>query len=201
MKAPAAAVAALAVVALGVGKGAAADQTAAAGVSLQPGQWEMAAQMTSVEIPGASPEAQAEVRRQIGQPQTSRECITPEQSRNPLAQMREMLAQGEGANCRFTDQVHGNGVIRIRGTCPGPGGRGSAQVAMEGSFTATTMQMTLTINAQGTNPATPGTSGMRMSVALSGHRVGECPAAPPPPATGEPPPETPPPPPPPPSRS
>jgi hypothetical protein len=187
VKASAVGAAALAVVALGVGRGAAADQAAAPGVSLQPGQWEMVTQMTSVESPGASAEAQALLRRQIGQSQTNRQCMTARQARNPLQEMRETLALTQGRNCRLTEEVFGDGVIRIRATCPsgeGPGG----QMSMDGSFTATTIQASLTVSVQGANPVIPGpgSGGMRMTANVSGRRTGECPATPAPPATEEP---------------
>ena len=155
--------------------------------TMQPGQWEMAVQVRSIDIPGAPPEAQAQIRSQVGRAQTNQDCITPEQARNPLAQMRQMVAQGRAASCQFTDQVFGGGVIRIRATCPGPSGQaGGGQVSMEGSFTATTLQAALTVSAQGANPAMPGATGMRMTAEIRGRRVGECRARPAPPAIGAP---------------
>jgi hypothetical protein len=189
-KASAAATTALLVVALGVWKGAAADQApAAAGVSLEPGQWEMVTRVTTMEIPGASPEAQAQIRNQVGQSQTNQDCLTAERARNPIQEMREAMSRGQAASCRFTDEVFGGGVIRIHATCPGAVGEGSSgQIAMEGSFTATTLQATLTLNVRGTNPAVPGATGMRVTAELRGRRLGECPVptTTPPPAIGVP---------------
>jgi hypothetical protein len=151
--------------------------------TMQPGQWEMAVQVRSIEVPGAPPQAQAQIRSGVGRTQTNQDCLTPERARNPRQDMRQMMAQGRAANCRFTDQVFGGGVIRIRATCPGPAGQGSsAQVSMEGSFTGTTLQATLAISAQGANPAMPGATGMRMTADIRGRRVGECRARPAPPA-------------------
>jgi uncharacterized protein DUF3617 len=167
--------------------GATSAPVVATGESMQPGQWEMAVQMRSIEIPGAPPEAQAQIRSQVGRAQTNQDCITPEQARNPLAQMRQMVAQGQAARCQFTDQVFGGGVIRIRATCPGPSGQaGGGQVSMEGAFTATTLQATLTVSATGANPRMPGATGMRMVADIRGRRIGECRARPAPPAIGVP---------------
>jgi hypothetical protein len=178
------------------GTSAAPDAPAAAGAAeMQPGQWEMVTQVTAIEVPGAPPEAQAQIRSQAGRLQTSQDCITPERARNPLAQMRQMMAQGQAARCQFSDEVFGGGVIRIRATCPAPSGRGSgAQVSLAGSFTATTLQATLSLAVQGANPAMPGATGMRMTANVRGHRVGECRARPAPPAIGMPVPAPPPPP-------
>jgi hypothetical protein len=157
-----------------------------------PGQWEMTTQVRSIEVPGAPPEAQAQIRSQVGRAQTNQECITPERARNPLAQMRQMMSQGQAARCQFTDQVFGGGVIRIGATCPGPSGQGSAQISMAGGFTGTTLQATLSVSAQGANPNMPGVTGMRMSAEIRGRRIGECRAGSAPPAIGVPAPPPPP---------
>jgi hypothetical protein len=138
---------------------------------LQPGQWEMGLQLKTLEMPGAPPEMVAQLRSAMSQSQPARSCLTAEEARNPLAQMREMVVQGQAANCRFTDEVFGGGVIRIRATCPGSGGRGGGQMSMEGSFTATTLNATLT--ARGSSPRVPGAT-MNMTAEITGRRTGDC---------------------------
>ena len=149
----------------------------------QPGQWESTAKVTAIQLTGAPPEIQARANSQVGQTRTGSECLTPEQARDPLAQMRRLMAQqGPTANCTFSDQVFSGGTIRIHGTCPAAGG-GSAEIALDGTFTATTMQATMTVNAQGpASAAMPGVTGMRITAEMNGRRTGECTtgAAPPP---------------------
>jgi hypothetical protein len=176
VRATAAAAAALVVVALGVGKGAAADQAPAAGGSLQPGLWEMAVELKSIEIPGAPPETQARMSSEVGRSQVNQECMTAEQARNPIQEMREGMARSQAASCRFFDEVFADGVIRIRATCPATAVGGSGgEISMEGSFTATTLQATLNVSTQGPNPAMQGATGIRMTTDIRGRRVGECP--------------------------
>ena len=140
----------------------------------QAGQWESVTTIKSIDIPGAPPEVLQQVRAQVGQAQTQRECLTAEQARDPLAQMRRMLSQGNTGNCNFTDQVFAGGTIRIRGTCNPPGG-GSAQVGLEGTFTETTLEANLTMNAQGpAGAAMPGVTSMNMTAEVRGRRVGDC---------------------------
>ncbi|HEV7661166.1 MAG TPA: DUF3617 domain-containing protein [Allosphingosinicella sp.] len=142
---------------------------------LQPGQWEKTLRFKSLELTGASPEVQARANRQVGQSQTNQECITPEKARNPLQEMREMAAQGRAANCRFTDETFSGGVIRIRATCGGAGQNESGTLSVEGSFTETTLQATLTVSGQGVaSPMMPGVTGMRMTAEISGRRTGDC---------------------------
>lgn len=182
MRAPAAAAAALLLVACGGQDGNRSNGSGEAGGasgarSLQPGQWEMASQVTSVDIPGAPPEVQAQMRAQQGRTQTDRTCITPEQASNPLRQLREGMTGPQGQNCQTSEDVFANGVIRIRTTCRAPGGtQGTAQLAIEGTFTATTLNGTVSINAEGANVAGPGTRSMRVSTTLRGRRIGDCPA-------------------------
>lgn len=194
MRMPTAAIAALLVAACGsqdgnsnaaAGKAGAGASAAGQGArSLQPGQWEMTTQMTSVEIPGAPPEVQTQMRAQQGRTQTDRTCITPEQASNPLRQFRESMT-GPGQGCQTPEDTFAGGVIRVRTICRRPGGAaGSAQVTMAGTFTATTLAATVSISAEGTNVAGPGTTAMRVSTNLRGRRIGDCPAnaAPPSPA-------------------
>jgi hypothetical protein len=143
---------------------------------MQPGQWEMVTQVTSVEAPGAPPQAQAQLRAQQGRSQTDRRCITPEQAANPTG---DLVGSGpQSRSCQFSDRTWAGGVIRVSATCRQPGGGASqAQLAMEGRFSATTLDATLTVSATGPNMS--GGSGIqrvRASSSVRGRRVGECPA-------------------------
>jgi hypothetical protein len=139
----------------------------------QPGEWETVTTIKSIDIPGAPPQVLAQVRAQVGQGTTQRECLTAEQARDPMAQMNRMLSQGNAGNCNFTDRVFAGGTIHIRGTCSPAGG--TAQVSLEGTFTETTLEANLTMNAQGAaNAAMPGVTGMNMAAEMRSRRVGDC---------------------------
>ena len=148
-------------------------------VSLQPGQWEHTIQFTSIDAPGM-PEAQLGMMRQMmGRPQTESTCLTPEQAANPTG---GMLSPGGGQNCQFSENVFSGGTVRVRGTCQQPGG-GSAQMSMEGTYTATTMtmQMTSEVTMPPGMPAPPGATAprsVRMSGTVVGRRTGDCAARP-----------------------
>jgi Protein of unknown function (DUF3617) len=144
--------------------------------AMQPGQWEMVTQVTAVDMPGAPPEAQAQLRAQQGRAQTDRRCITPAQAANPT---RDLVGSGpQSRNCQFSDRTFGGGVIRIRATCRPPGGGVSrAELAMEGAFTETTLDARLTVSAVGPNMSGGrGTQTVRASSTVRGRRIGECPA-------------------------
>lgn len=144
--------------------------------AMQPGQWEMVTQVTAIEMPGAPPEAQAQLRAQQGGSQTDRKCITPAQAANPT---RELVGSGvQSRNCQFSDRTFADGLIRIRASCRQPGGGGGrAEMAMEGGFTATTLEARLTVSAVGPNMSGgPGTQTLRAISSVRGRRVGACPA-------------------------
>jgi hypothetical protein len=154
--------------------GAAGGASSAGGPAMQPGQWEMVTQVTAIEMPGAPPAAQAQLRAQQGRSQTDRQCITPEQAANPS---RNLVSGAQSGSCQFGDTIWSGGVIRIRATCRQPGGSGQAEMAMEGSFTATTLDARLSVSATGPNiSGGPGTQQMRATSIIRGRRVGECPA-------------------------
>jgi hypothetical protein len=142
-------------------------------VSLQPGQWETSIRFTSIEVPGA-PEAQvAPMRAMLSQPQTSSNCVTPEQAANPGGNL--LSPRGDANNCTYTENTFSGGTIRVRGSCSQSGGA-QAQMSMEGTYTATTMEAQISSEIQAP-PGTQGPQTVRMSGALTGRRTGDCPAS------------------------
>jgi hypothetical protein len=141
-------------------------------VALQPGMWETTVQFTSIDLPGAPPAELAQMRAMMGRPQTNSSCITPAEAANPTQRM--MNPSSNGNACQFSESTFAGGTIRVHGSCQAPG-RGTSTTNMEGSYTATTMQAT--ISSEILAPAgTPGPQSVRMSGTLNAHRTGDCPA-------------------------
>ena len=143
---------------------------------IQPGMWETTTRMTEVEVPGMPPAIAEQMKAQMAnQAQTQSQCITPEQAANPAG---NMLNQGSDAQgCNFADSTFAGGRINVRGTCPGPGGQGSATMTWEGTYTATEMTGRITANVQApAGAAGAGPQEIRMSGTLSSRRTGDCPA-------------------------
>jgi hypothetical protein len=138
--------------------------------TIQPGQWEMVTQMTTVEAPGAPEPVVAQMRAAMAnQRQTQSTCITPEQARNPS---RNMVGQGNNAaGCEFSDTTFAGGNIRIRANCRPPGA-GQMEMSVEGDYTATTMNGRINVNM--TAPPGAGVQQIRMSGTLTGRRTGDC---------------------------
>ncbi|MGZ8999364.1 MAG: DUF3617 domain-containing protein, partial [Allosphingosinicella sp.] len=131
---------------------------------IQPGMWETTSRMTNVEVPGMPPAVAAQMKAQMAsQAQTQSQCITPEQAANPAGKM--LNQGGEAQGCQFSDSTFAGGRIKVRGTCPGPAGAGTATMSWEGTYTATTMEGRIT--AQVEAPA-GGAQGGPQTIRMSG---------------------------------
>lgn len=153
---------------------------AAGAASMQPGQWEMVTRIASIEMPGATPEQQAQIQQQQPPPQTERTCITPEEAANPLARFRESMSRDQqGFDCQGNDDnVFAGGVVRIGMTCRSQASPGDqTRLAMVGQFTATTVQAAISVDAQAPSAAqSGGPTAMRIRGTITGRRMGDCPA-------------------------
>jgi hypothetical protein len=138
--------------------------------TIQPGNWEMTTRFTTVEIPGM-PEAMAkQMQSQLAnQSQTQTRCITPAEAANPTG---GMMGSQNPQGCQFSEQTFSGGVIRVRGTCPGPNNQGQIRMSWEGSYTQTSMQGNITTEITGG----PQGQNMRMAGTLTSRRTGDCPS-------------------------
>ncbi len=136
---------------------------------IQAGQWEIVTETRSFDVPGASPDQLRQARQQVGRTETIPQCFTDAQARSLVQDIRRAPA-----TCRVSDEVYAGGVMRTRVSCPGPAGQPSIQVSLDGSFTNTTFNATIT--EEGPNPTGASREPMRRSVRLRGRRTGECPA-------------------------
>ncbi len=134
---------------------------------MQAGEWAMTTAMTEVEIPGLPEEMAAQVREQMGdQTETNNECLSEEEVADPLA---SMFADNEmGNDCDFGDSSFEGGVINVNATCEAPGGEGTAQMSLQGTYTATSLEADMEVNVEG------GPMSMRMAGTMTGERIGDC---------------------------
>lgn len=170
------------------GNAAAANQAAANGAAMaastgapaapdrmSPGRWEMSVRVASVEMPGATPDMQAQLRaRPLPPAQTQISCVTPEEAANPVASFQRELTQDQpNLACDVGESAFGGGRIRIALSCRSPDGQADQRLAMVGSFTASSVQLAVSIDA-----STPDGNGQAQAIraqsTLTGRRVGEC---------------------------
>ena len=138
---------------------------------IQAGQWELVTEVVSLDVPGATPDQQRQIRQQVGQRQSpAPQCISPEEARTLVQTMRRAPP-----NCRVTDEKYAEGVMRTHLSCPGQApGQPGITMALEGTFTNTTFNGTIT--EEGPNP-TGAQGSMRRTQRVQGRRLGDCPPA------------------------
>lgn len=137
----------------------------AAGVTMQPGQWETRIEVVNAEMPQLPPGVAVPGM----QPMTARFCLTPEQAANPSADV--LGGGGRGANpAGCTTENYSVSGGRISGTSVCNMGGGTSRTTINGRFTATSYEMTMqsTSDIGGTSTNT--------EMRVTAQRVGDCPA-------------------------
>lgn len=130
---------------------------AAGHAQVQPGQWDIAVTVNSIDMPGAPPGI---AKMMAGKTTRVSQCITPEQAaKGP----QEMLRQNRG--CRFTRYGMAGGRLNSEMVCDMQGGKMTATTS--GSFTP------VGFSATGRSVMT-GVHAMTMTSTSVGRRVGAC---------------------------
>ena len=151
----------------GEGNGSAGGGRAAAGsVQLQPGEWEMKAEVVSVKAEGLPPGATESMKQAASR--TSRDCMTAEDAKGPKAE--NLAPNPPGGNCKSENYSWGGGRISGKTSCTAPGGV-KTTVVMDGRYDAQSMDITMKSDSDVAGRA------MQMEMRISGRRVGECKAA------------------------
>jgi hypothetical protein len=139
----------------------------AAGISLQPGEWEMKTEVVNVTAEGLPPGIADSMKQQAGG--TTRSCMTAEDAKGPKG---DMFTRGQGANCKSEGFSWSGGSIKGKTTCTGSGGAtGKVEMTMDGRYDAQSIDMTLKSKTDVAGHA------MSTEMRISGKRVGECSAA------------------------
>lgn len=138
------------------------------GEELQAGEWEMTTQMTDVQMEGMPEEMMAAMREQmLAETQTDSRCITEEEAADPSGSL--FAPEGAGSDCDFGESAVEGGVININATCQNPAGQGEAQMSIEGTYTATTMEAEFSFEGDA-----GGMGAMTMTGEMTAERTGEC---------------------------
>ncbi|HVQ08815.1 MAG TPA: DUF3617 domain-containing protein [Allosphingosinicella sp.] len=139
---------------------------------IEPGQWELVTEMTSVEVAGAPEEILQQMRASMAeQRQTESQCITPEQARNPSA---NMMGSGNPAGCEFSDTIWAGGTIRLRATCRPPGSP-PVQISVEGTYTARQINNRIHVAMDMPDPNGAETPmHLKLGGRMTGRRTGDC---------------------------
>ena len=141
---------------------------------LNPGQWENETEVVSVDIPGLSGQEKAAMQAMgqalVGKKKLTKNCITPEQAKEPSA---DMLAGDASSKCKFETFSMSGGKMDAVMKCTDPAQRGSMTMKMNGIYGGDSYAMTSEINMAGA-PGMHGGMGMVIKSKNSGKRVGVC---------------------------
>lgn len=146
--------------------GSGSGSAAAAGISLEPGEWEMKTEVLNVSAEGLPAGIAEGMKAQAAT--TTRTCMTPEEAKGPKP---EKFATNNGDNCKTEGFSWSGGRIKGKTTCTGTAGGGSAVVTMDGTYAARSIDMTMKSETDVAGKS------MTMEMRISGRRVGECSAA------------------------
>lgn len=125
--------------------------------AVQPGQWDIATTIDSIDMPGAPPQVAAMMR---GRTTHIKHCISAEDAaKGPQELMKS------NKSCRFTRYSMAGGKLDSEMTCTQGGGTMTA--VSTGSFTPTSFATTGTVTMSGAQA-------MRMTASTAGKRIGAC---------------------------
>jgi hypothetical protein len=137
------------------------------GFEMQPGEWEVKINFSSIEGKGIPEQAKAALKEQMAKGSTSKSCLTKEQTDKPGA---DLFGSPEGSNCTFAKFDRSGNKMSIDMTCK-PAGPMVLNSKMEGSFGAQEYSMTMEQDMEGL-PTGP----IVMKGTIEGRRLGDCPA-------------------------
>ena len=135
-------------------------------IFLRAGQWKVTSTMEEMSIPGMPAEAQAEMKRVMGQHQniSVEYCLTPEEAKKPRGKFFTGKDEGQ---CRYDHFTMGGGKIDAQMRCDNK--PGAMTMAMIGTYSADSYATQVTMNMQG-GPQ----GGMTMKMRSEAKRIGEC---------------------------
>ena len=137
-----------------------------AGVTLQPGEWEMKTEVVNVAAEGLPAGMMDSMKANAGS--TAKTCMTPEDAKGPKG---DLFSGDKSGNCKSESFSWSGGRIQGKTTCAGQGVAGKTVMTMDGKYSAQTIDMTMKSETDlGGKP-------MTMEMRITGRRVGECPAA------------------------
>ncbi|NVE93532.1 DUF3617 domain-containing protein [Altererythrobacter lutimaris] len=141
-----------------------ADRAESSAIKPEPGKYSLTMEVLEIDIPGAPPEA-AEMMRGMMSQQSQDYCLTQEDVDQGFEQMAR---QGQDENCTFERFDISGGEIDAKMSCDIPG-QGTMTMTMDGSATATSSVMDMTMQG---NMTGMGESTIRMKA--SHERIGDC---------------------------
>ena len=135
---------------------------------IRAGQWRVTGTMEEINVPGMPPEAQAQMKRIMGQVQNAsyEYCVPPEEAKRPQG---KMFTGKDDGSCRYEHFTMGGGKFDAAMQCQGEGRSQVTKMTMNGTYSPDGYQTRVTMNVEG------GPQGsMSMKMHSEARRIGEC---------------------------
>ena len=135
---------------------------------IRAGQWQVKGTLEDMTMPGIPPQAQAEMKRVMGQVQNNsfEYCVTPEEAKHPGG---KMFTGKDNGNCRYDHFTMGSGKFDAAMRCQGQASAQVMTMAMNGTYSPDAYTSHVSMNVQG------GPQGsMTMKMRSEAKRIGEC---------------------------
>ena len=120
-----------------------------------------------IDAPGIPAQYADAIKKQMGQSQVNRTCLTPEQTKNP----KEDFFTGADKKCRYEHFKWGDGKIDLKMLCTHE--NATQTMEMAGTYQPNAYKMAMSVASKGSNPA----ESMNMKMNVDAQRVGECDAS------------------------
>ena len=135
---------------------------------IRAGQWQVKGTLEEMNVPGMPPQAQAEMKRVMGQVQNNsfEYCVTPEEAKHPGG---KMFTGKDNGNCRYDHFKMGDGKFDAAMRCEGSTRAQVMTMAMNGTYSPDAYTSHVSMDVQG------GPQGsMTMKMRSEAKRIGEC---------------------------
>ena len=132
---------------------------------VKPGQWEQTATLVAMEASrNACGNCRGDEAADAGSSQVHKVCVTPEQAKNPKADM----FTGPGQNCSYEHFKWGGGNVDMKLLCKHP--QATQTMTLSGTYEPESYHMAMTM----TNTGSSAMENMTMKMKVDAKRVGEC---------------------------
>lgn len=133
---------------------------------MKPGEWETTVQVVKFDMPNAPPQVKEAMQKSMGQANSSKSCVTPEEAeRDPS----EFIKKGQGGECTYDRFSFAGGKIDGKMSCTRPQ-QGKLEATMTGTISAEALDMTM--NNVMSGGGMPGQVDMTMR--MTSKRIGDC---------------------------
>jgi hypothetical protein len=135
---------------------------------IRAGQWQVKGTLEEMNVPGMPPQAQAEMKRVMGQVQNNsfEYCVTPEEAKHPGG---KMFTGKDNGNCRYDHFQMGGGKFDAAMRCQGQPPSQVMTMAMNGTYSPDAYTSHVSMNVEGGPQGT-----MTMKMTSEAKRIGAC---------------------------